>query len=213
LDPPTPTTLDAGQSTSVSATVDNAGPGPISSVQASLSAPAGWTVTPSGTTPVGSVPAGGSATVHWQVTAPSGASGQQFTAALTATASYVSDANGSADTVVTSQGPPALLPPHIDSVQPTSAAAGDVVTLSGENFGATQGSSYLLFVDGGTSWGAPYDGAEFHVDSWSDTKITFTIPTPSGPGGIWHVSPGDTTTVNVNTAAGTSNTEQIAITG
>jgi hypothetical protein len=115
--------------------------------------------------------------------------------------------------VTTYQGPPPLIAPHIDSVQPDHGAAGDVVTLSGQNFGATQGSSYLFFVDGGTSWGAPFDGATFQVNSWSDTKITFTIPTPSVPGGVWHVNPGDTATVNVNTAGGTSNTVPISITG
>jgi hypothetical protein len=76
-----------------------------------------------------------------------------------------------------------------------------------------KGTSYLFFVDGDTSWGAPFDGAEFHVNSWSDTKITFTVPTPSGPGGIWHVTPGTTATVSVNTSAGFSAPASIKITG
>ena len=101
----------------------------------------------------------------------------------------------------------------ITSVDPTSAAAGQVVTINGRNFGATQGSSYVFFVDGDTSWGAPFDGAEFHVDSWSDTKVTFTVPTPSGPGGIWHVTPGTTATVSVTTPAGSSAQVPIKITG
>jgi Glycosyl hydrolases family 31/Domain of unknown function (DUF5110)/NPCBM-associated, NEW3 domain of alpha-galactosidase/Carbohydrate binding module (family 6)/IPT/TIG domain len=210
LDPSTPTTLSPGQSTTVAETVENAGPGAITGVQANLSGPSGWTVTPSDTTNIGLLPAGGAATVHWAVTAPASQSGP-VTAALRGTVRYVS--NGSATEVTTYQGPPPLIAPHIDSVQPDSAAAGDVVTINGQNFGASQGSSYVFFVDGDTSWGAPFDGATFVVNSWSDTKITFTIPTPSGPGGIWHVNPGDTATVNVHTEGGTSNTVPIAITG
>jgi hypothetical protein len=179
-------------------------------VHASLSGPADWTITPTDATHVGRVPAGSAETMHWTVSAPASQSGS-VTAALKGTVQYVS--NDSAATVTAYQGPPPLIAPHVDSAQPSSGAAGDVITLHGENFGDTQGSSYLLFADGGTSWGAPFDGAAFTVNSWSDTKISFTIPTPSGPGGVWHVNPGDTATVDVNTAGGTSNTVPIAITG
>ncbi|HWG03182.1 MAG TPA: hypothetical protein VG164_15220 [Trebonia sp.] len=47
--------------------------------------------------------------------------------------------------------------------------------------------------------------------SWSDDKVTFTVPTPSGTGGMWHVDPGSTATVTVTTANGTSNTATLAI--
>ena len=147
--------------------------------------------------------------MSWSVTAPAAGG----TASLRATATYTSDSNGSPGEVIVSQGPRASLPPVITSVDPTSAAAGQVVTINGRNFGDTQGDSYVFFVDGDTSWGAPFDGAEFHVNSWSDTKITFTVPTPSGPGGIWHVTPGTTATVSVHTAAGSSADAPIKITG
>jgi hypothetical protein len=39
------------------------------------------------------------------------------------------------------------------------------------------------------------------------------VPTPSGPGGVWHVSPGDTANVSVVTDAGSSNTVPLQITG
>jgi hypothetical protein len=210
LDPPTPTTLAAGQTTTVNATVTNAGPGSISDTTLSLSAPQGWTVSPGAPAAVGMVAAGESRTVSWSVTAPAATGG---TASLRATATYTSDSNGSPGRVIVSQGPRASLPPVITSVDPTSAAAGQLVTINGHNFGDTQGDSYLFFVDGDTSWGAPFDGAEFHVNSWSDTKITFTVPTPSGPGGIWHVTPGTTATVSVHTAAGSSADASIKITG
>jgi hypothetical protein len=208
LDPPTPTTLDAGASTQVTGTISNSGPGSITGVQATLSAPAGWTVTPAGPSAVADIPAGGSATVTWNVT-----TGQQGTAALKATVTFTNTSNGSPGQEVTSQGPPAMIPPVISSLSPTSAAAGQQVTIHGANFGATQGSSYVFFVDGATSWGAPFDGATFQVNSWSDTAITFTVPTPSGPNGIWHVSPGDTATVQVTTAAGSSDSVPLSITG
>ena len=213
LDPPTPMTLNAGQSAPVTATIANAGPGAITSLQVSMQAPQGWTVTPTSATTAASVPAGGSAVVSWQATAPTGSSGQQFTAALTATADYISQSNGSPGDVATSQGPPELVPPVITSVQPASASAGTIETITGSHFGATQGSSYVFFIDGPTSWGAPFDAAAFQIDSWSDTKITFTIPTPSGPGGVWHVIPGTTATVSVTNAAGSSASLPIQITG
>ncbi len=191
LDPATPMTGGGA----VTATLTNAGPGSITGAAVTVSAPAGWTVTPAGPAAVGTVAAGASKSVAFNVTAPSGGG----TAALHASATW--DGGGAA---VTDQGPPANLPPVIDSIDPTTASAGQQVTIHGSNFGATQGDSYVFFVDGGTSWGAPFDGAEFHVNSWSDTAVTFTVPTPSGPGGIWHVTPGDTAQVQVTTAAGSS---------
>ncbi len=68
----------------------------------------------------------------------------------------------------------------ISSLSPTTAKAGDVVTINGSGFGATQGSGFVAFTDLGTSWGAPGNSAAFTVNSWSDTAITFTVPTPSG---------------------------------
>lgn len=92
--------------------------------------------------------------------------------------------------------------PTISSVSPSTAGAGQQVTVTGSGFGATQGSSYLTFSDNGTNWGAPGDQATFTVDSWSDGSITFTVPTPSGSSGQWAVTPGSTATVTVTNASG-----------
>jgi len=214
LDPPTPTTLAGGASTTVRATVTNAGPGSITGAQVSLTAPDGWTVTPQAPQPVGTVAEGQSSTVDWTVTGPDG--GQPATAALRATVRYVNAANAAPGSVTTYQGPPANLPPVITSLDPPAAGEGQQVTIHGQNFGATQADpnqDYVFFIDGDTSWGAPFDGATFVVNSWSDTAITFTVPTPSGPGGIWHVTPGTTATVFVYTAAGQSNAASLPITG
>jgi len=97
------------------------------------------------------------------------------------------------------------------AVSPATASEGQVVTVSGLNFGASQGSSYITFSDAGTNWGAPPDLATFSLDTWSDKEITFTIPSPSGSGGQWQVVPGSTATVTVTTAQGTSSAATLTI--
>jgi hypothetical protein len=95
--------------------------------------------------------------------------------------------------------------PTLTFASPSAAAAGQQVTITGSGFGASQGSGYLTFSDDATTWGAPGDAATFTVDSWSDSAITFTVPTPSGTNGQWAVTPGTEATVSVTTGAGTSN--------
>ncbi len=100
--------------------------------------------------------------------------------------------------------------PVIESVSPTMAEAGDVVTISGSGFGATQGKGYVHFADNGTNWGMPGNTATFHIDSWSDTQITFTVPTPDGS---FQVAPGTMAMVTVvNDAGQTSDTAALEIT-
>ena len=101
----------------------------------------------------------------------------------------------------------------VNSLDPSTAGAGDTVTIHGSGFGATQGSGYVAFTDDGINWGRPGNSASFTVTSWSDTAITFTVPQPSGPGGVWHVSPGTAASVSVTTAGGaTSNAAVLEIT-
>ena len=100
----------------------------------------------------------------------------------------------------------------VSSLSPASANAGDLVTINGSGFGATQGSGYVTFSDNGTNWGAPGNAATFQIDSWSDSAITFTVPTPSGPNGVWHVWPGTMAMVTVvNASAQTSDTAALGI--
>jgi len=101
----------------------------------------------------------------------------------------------------------------VGSVSPATAGAGQVVTITGSGFGASQGSGYVAFSDNGTNWGAPGNAATFTVGSWSDTQITFTVPSPSGPGGMFHVWPGTPASVTVvNGSAQTSDTAELDIT-
>jgi hypothetical protein len=197
----------SGATTTVSATLANSGPGAVDNASIALDAPSGWTVTPTTSTTASSVAAGSALTASWSVTAPAGTSGQTETATLSATGSYTDAATGSPATVTAEQTPV----PEIASVSPATASAGQVVTVTGTNFGATQGSGYITFGDDGTNWGAPPDLATFSLGSWSDDKITFTVPSPSGTGDEWHVDPGSTATVTVTTANGTSNTATLAI--
>jgi uncharacterized protein (TIGR03437 family) len=97
----------------------------------------------------------------------------------------------------------------ITSATPSTAAPGTTVTLSGQNFGSTQGSSYLTLVQGGTSWGAPYDGAKLTITSWSDTSITFQLP--PGSNYPWPLQPGSAT-VTVTVAGQTSPAQTLTIT-
>jgi hypothetical protein len=144
------------------------------------------------------------------VQAPASSSGTQ-TAALQATASYTSA--GLREHVTAAQQPPsALAPPPapvLTSVTPSTTAAGMSVTLTGQNFGATQGSSYLTLAQGGTSWGAPYDGAKVTITSWSDTSITVTLPPDSGP---YPLEPGSAT-ITVTVDGQTTPAQTITISG
>lgn len=197
-----------GSSTTVSSTFTDSGPGAADNVQLALNVPAGWQATPTTATGASSLGAGGSLTASWTVTAPASSSGEQQTATLSSAATYTDAATGQAVTDSAEQVPT----PAITSVAPSTASAGDVVTVTGTGFGATQGGNYLTFSDDGTNWGAPPDSATFTIDSWSDDKITFTVPEPSGTNGTWHVDPGSTATITVTSSLGTvSNTGTVSI--
>ena len=209
IDPATPLTLSPGQAAQVTSTVRDDGPGPAGNVKVSLTAPQGWTVTPAAQS-VPSIADGSSAAQTWTVTAPAGATGPQ-TAALQATASYTS-AGQPVLVTATEQAPAApapLPPPVITQVAPSTTAAGTSVTLTGQNFGSSQGSRYLTLAQGGTSWGAPFDGAKLTITSWSDTSITFTLPPSTGP---FPLAPGPAT-ITVTVAGQTSPAQTITVTG
>jgi NPCBM-associated, NEW3 domain of alpha-galactosidase/IPT/TIG domain len=207
ISPQTSVVTTSGTSTTVSATLGDSGPGSVSNVSLGLTAPSGWTVTPASSTTASSVASGSSLTASWSVTAPASPAGQTQEATLSATAHYTDDATGQPVSVSTRQA----ATPVISSVSPSTASPGQVVTVSGVDFGATQGDSYVTFSDDGTNWGAPPDQATFTVDSWSDDQVTFTVPSPSGSGGQWHVVPGSTATITVTTAQGTSSPATLTI--
>lgn len=58
-----------------------------------------------------------------------------------------------------------ILPPKITGVSKPRAVRGDVVTVTGTNFGSSQGSARLTL-----------GGTELTPSKWSSSKITFTMP-------------------------------------
>jgi hypothetical protein len=78
--------------------------------------------------------------------------------------------------------PITILTPHITGVSPTTARAGDSITITGTNFASTQGS--------GSVWlGSKLAGS---YTSWSDTQIVATVASGSvtgtaqvQQGGVW----------------------------
>ena len=210
INPSTPLSLSPGQSAIVKTTEHNAGPGDASGTTVTLAAPSGWTVAPSAPVSAGTIAAAASATQSWTVQAPASSGTSPETASLTAQASYTS-AGEQEQVTATEQAPPStapLPPPVITKVSPPTTAAGTSVTLTGQNFGSSQGSSYLTLAQGGTSWGAPYDGAKLTITSWSDTSITFTLPPSTGS---FPLQPG-TATITVTAAGQSSNAESITVT-
>ena len=198
IDPASSLNVAAGSTTTVSSTFTDDGPGAVDGVSLALNVPAGWQATPTTPTTASSIAADGTLTASWSVTAPTTVSGQQLQATLSAAATYTDPVTGKTATASAQQIPT----PVITSVTPSTASAGQTVTVTGANFGAEQGDSYLTFSDDGTNWGAPPDSAAFTLDSWSDNQITFTVPEPSGTNGVWAVVPGSTATITVTTTNG-----------
>ena len=63
--------------------------------------------------------------------------------------------------------------PSITSLSPTSGAVGAAVTVTGTNFGATQGTGTVKF-----------NGTTATVTSWSATSIKVTVPTGATTGNV-----------------------------
>jgi IPT/TIG domain-containing protein len=64
-------------------------------------------------------------------------------------------------------------PPNLTSVNPTVGIAGQSITITGSNFGATQGSSTVTF-----------NGVAATVASWSATSIIATVPAAATTGPV-----------------------------
>ncbi len=87
--------------------------------------------------------------------------------------------------------------PAITSISPTTTAIGTSITISGSNFGTSQGSGYVLF-------GLPIGGTvQSSVAYWSNTTVTCVVPTT--------VSPGSVPVSIVTGASQTSNSSSITI--
>ena len=100
----------------------------------------------------------------------------------------------------------------ISSVSPSVASPGQQVTITGSGFGATQGSGFVTFAGRGNSWQGPQQSeswwwlgagsnasAPLTINSWSDTRITFTVPASSGSAVL---GPGTLASVSVVSSSG-----------
>src|SRR6185437_13409908 len=72
-------------------------------------------------------------------------------------------------------------PPTVSSISPSAAAPGGQITITGSNFGSTQGNGNVVYAIGTppnnvTAW------VTLTINGWSDTQIIATIPTTSTPG-------------------------------
>jgi IPT/TIG domain len=74
-----------------------------------------------------------------------------------------------------------LSPPVATSVAPGVASSGQQVTINGSGFGASQGSGYVELSDNGMTFGGAGQPA-LQIDSWSDSAVTFTVPSSVAPG-------------------------------
>ncbi len=100
--------------------------------------------------------------------------------------------------------------PAISSINPATAGPGDTIVIDGQNFGAQQGAGYVLFADNGVNWGQPGDVAAFQIVHWSDTQISFIVPTKDSKG--YQITPGTNATVTVtNSGSLTSSQQNLAL--
>jgi YD repeat-containing protein len=141
----------------------------ITSISPSV-APAGQSVTISGTS-FGEPQGASTVTFNGTATTPSSWSASSITAPVPSGAT-------SGNLVVTvgglgSNGFGFTVASHITSVSPTSGAVGDLVTVTGTDFGATQGSSTITF-----------NGTNAAPTSWTNTGITVLVPAGATSGSV-----------------------------
>jgi hypothetical protein len=110
---------------------------------------------------------------------------------------FISDGSGTdkgafVDDVEIVKTVPSGSSPNITNISPDNGASGTgpgfLVTITGTNFGATQGGSYVRFV-----WdplGTPYVNADY-IDSWSDTQVICNVPEKASSGMVNVVVGGD----------------------
>ncbi len=72
-----------------------------------------------------------------------------------------------------------VVTPHIDSISPNYGAPAAFVTITGSNFGATQGYGYITI-----------GGAVAEVTSWSPTSIAIRVPSRATTGNVMVIADG-----------------------
>jgi len=136
------------------------------------SGPSGTTVTIAGTT-FGLAQGSSTVTFNGTVTSPSSWSDSQIAVPVPSGASTGPVVVTAAGNVSNSANFTFLPTPSITSVSPTSGSAGASVTITGANFGPTQGSSFVTF-----------NGTAAIPTSWSPTSIVVPVPNGASTGNI-----------------------------
>lgn len=98
-------------------------------------------------------------------------------------------------------------PPRVPaSLSSTSLfAPGQWVTVTGEGFGANQGQGYVLISQDGVNYGAPGDSYLVAVRQWTNSSITFLVPTSAfAVNNVWErqLTVGQSADVTIVTNAG-----------
>ncbi len=162
-----PQTLTVGAGGVQSFSILLSAPAPTGGLQVNLTSnnPAAATVTPS--VLINSGQTSGSAQVTGVAAGPATITGNTCTSCA---GNQFFDASGTSVSVTVTKAPA----PSITNLSPTSGPVGTPVTITGANFGATQGTSTVTFngATGGTA------------TSWSATSITINVPAGSTTGNV-----------------------------
>jgi hypothetical protein len=109
-----------------------------------------------------------------QVQIPGGASGPALTTGK-ASLQIVSASHQSTAPLALTIGSPPQLSAAIDM---TSAVhPGQIVTITGSNFGVQQGHGYVEVSQSGVNYGAPSDYYPIQIQHWSNSAVSFMVPT------------------------------------
>lgn len=87
----------------------------------------------------------------------------------------------------------------------TPFAPGQWVTVTGQNFGNNQGNGFVSINQDGVNYGAPDNSFPVAIKTWTNTAITFLVPTHAYPvNGLWErqLVAGQIATVTITTNSG-----------
>jgi hypothetical protein len=105
--------------------------------------------------------------------------------------------------------------PVISNFSPTTISAGtkSILTINGSNFGASMGTSTVLFKDANDGGATYYITPSTEIITWTDNQITVYVPTRAGTGTIQVNVPGEGTGTSVQTLTVTFSNLNVTFSG